>query len=76
MNATNVFNSRLQTVVVLFLIGAFLSGCATIRSGAHHDESVSFDGYQSFSWIADDPMILGAGNQPPISALAKKEITQ
>ena len=76
MNINNVFKSRLQTVVVLILVGAFLSGCATIRSGAHHDESASFDDYQSFAWIADDPLILGGGSDQPISALAKKEITQ
>ena len=76
MNINNVFKPRLQTVVVLFLVGAFLSGCATIRSGAHHDESASFDNYQSFAWIAEDPMILGDGNQQSISALAKKEIAQ
>ncbi len=28
-------------------------GCATVKSGAHHDELASFDNYQSFAWIAD-----------------------
>lgn len=76
MNITNGFNRRQQSLIVVFLLGTFLTGCATVRSGAHHDSSVSFDNYQSFAWIADNPMILGDGKQQPISALAKKKITQ
>ena len=47
-----------------------------MKSGAHHDELASFDDYQSFAWIADNPLILGDGGQPPISPLARKEIVQ
>ena len=76
MNIVNVFNLRRQNLVAVFLLGAFLTGCATVKSGAHHDEFASFDDYQSFAWIADNPLILGDGGQTPISPLARKEIVQ
>ncbi len=76
MNIVNVFNLRWKNLVVVFLLGVFLTGCATVKSGAHHNEFVSFDGYQSFAWIADDPLILGDGAQPPMSPLARKVIVQ
>ena len=76
MNIVNVFNPRWRNLVVVFLLGAFLTGCATVKSGAHHDELASFDDYQSFAWIADNPLILGDSDQPPISPLARKEIVR
>ncbi len=76
MNIVNVFNLRWQNLVTVFLLGVFLTGCATVKSGAHHDELASFDDYQSFAWIADNPLILGDSDQPPISPLARKEIVQ
>lgn len=64
------------TVAVVLLLGALLTGCATIRTGSHQDESVSFGQYRTFAWIAADPIILGAGEQPPISPLSRKKIVQ
>lgn len=59
----------------LFLFfGMALSGCATIKSGSHHDESASFDNYQSFSWVAEQPLIVGAGDSPAVSPLSQKKI--
>ncbi len=76
MNRVSAFNLHRRAFVVVIILGIFLSGCATINSGAHHDESASFENYQSFAWISDQPMILGDGDQPSISPLAQKEITQ
>jgi len=59
---------------ILALLGLFLSGCATINSGSHHDESVSFDRYRTFSWIADQPLIVGSGERSSASPLTQKKI--
>jgi len=61
---------------VVFLLAVLLTGCATIRTGSHHDPAESFDSYQTFAWIADDPLIGGANTQPPISPLSKKIVVQ
>jgi len=58
----------------ILLLGLFLTGCATIKTGSHHDETVSFDGYRTFSWIADEPLIVGTGGPSPVSPLARKKI--
>ena len=63
-----------KIVTTALLVGVLLTGCATIKVGHHQDESVSLDFYQSFSWITDDPLILGAGDGAKISPLAKKKI--
>jgi len=62
--------------IVILATGAILSGCATIKSGSHHDESVAFTDYSTFTWIAENPLILGAGDQPSISPLSQKKIVQ
>ena len=56
------------------LLGLFLTGCATIKSGSHHDESTSFAYYRTFSWIADQPLIVGTGERPTVSPLSQKKI--
>ncbi len=56
------------------VLSLFLSGCATIKSGSHHDESASFNHYKTFSWIADQPLIVGAGERPGVSPLTQKKI--
>ncbi len=58
----------------LLLAGFFLSGCATVKSGSHYDESASFEGYRSFSWITDEPLIVGAGDSLAVSPLTQKKI--
>lgn len=58
----------------ILLTAVVLGGCATIKSGSHHDEMASFDHYRSFSWIADQPLITAPGASPPISALTQKKI--
>jgi hypothetical protein len=76
MNTASASNRNWRTYGALILIGAFVTGCATVKSGAHHDEFASFGNYQSFAWIADKPLILGDGDQPSISPLAEKKIVQ
>ena len=56
------------------LLGLMLSGCATIKTGSHHDEAASFEGYRTFTWIADNPMIVGQGDSPSVSPLTQKKI--
>ncbi|MEM7280236.1 MAG: DUF4136 domain-containing protein [Pseudomonadota bacterium] len=61
--------------VLFFLLIVLTTGCETIKSGAHHDETFfGFSGYDSFAWIADDPLVLGEKETSPISPLTKKKI--
>jgi len=76
MSKVKLHNRRWQYYSALILFGALLTGCATVKSGAHHDELASFDNYHSFAWIADKPLILGDGDQSSISPLAEKKIVQ
>ncbi len=64
------------TVAAVFLLGVLLSGCATIKTGSHHDESQSFNNYRTFAWIAENPLVLGVGEQPPISPLSRHKIVE
>lgn len=68
--------AKVKVIAAVLLLGALLSGCATMNSGSHYDESATFGDYQTFAWIADNPLILGAGDQPPISPLSQKMIAQ
>jgi len=76
MNRVTTVRSTRGTVAAVFLLGALLTGCATMKTGSHQDEAVSFSNYQTFAWIADDPLILGAGDDLPISPLSQKKIVQ
>ncbi|MCB1662681.1 MAG: DUF4136 domain-containing protein [Pseudomonadales bacterium] len=72
-NLIKLYSPRLFTCL---LIGLFLSGCATIKSGSHQDESVSFTDYRTFSWIADNPLILGVGESSSVSPLTLRKISE
>jgi len=76
MNKVTIIRPRLRSIAIALLLGALLTGCATIRTGSHQDESISFGQYRTFAWIADDPLILGAGEQSPISPLTQRKIVQ
>ncbi len=76
MNRVTFFSPQRRMIAVVLLLGALLSACATVRSGAHHDKSVSFDNYQSFAWIAENPLIIGGGHRETISPLTRKMIVQ
>jgi len=76
MNKISKFSPHGGMLTVGLLLGALLSGCATIKTGSHHDDSVLFNDYQTFAWIAADPLILGTDEQPPISPLAQRKIVQ
>lgn len=53
----------------------FQAGCATISTGAHLDESANFSQYQKFSWIDEEPLIVGAESTGiPISPLTQQKI--
>lgn len=68
--------ARIALGALTLLLVTTLPGCSTIRSGAHHNETHSFDGYRTFSWIANDPLIVGNGEQQTISPLTQKKIAQ
>lgn len=74
MNSANPIKRVRHSFAGFLLLGLSLSGCATIQSGSHYDEAASFAGYRSFSWIADDPMIVGIGESPSVSPLTQKKI--
>ena len=66
--------TRTRIVVAALLLGLSVSGCATIETGSHRDEAATFDGYRTFSWISDNPMIVGVGESAMISPLTQKKI--
>ncbi len=74
MNITYGHTRRFATLSILLFLGTSLSGCATIKSGSHYDESATYDHYRTYSWIADQPLIVGAGDKPTISPLTEKKI--
>ncbi len=67
-------SKRFAALSILLILGISLSGCATLRSGSHYDQSATYDHYRTFSWIADQPLIVGTGDGPPISPLSQKKI--
>ncbi len=67
---------RTTILVAILVLGALLSGCATIKSGSHRDESANFSDYVTFAWIADNPLIVGGGDRSSISPLSQKKIVQ
>lgn len=73
INSPNIA-TRFAPFFIFLLSGVFLSGCATIESGSHHDVTASFDNYKTFSWIADQPMITGSGEDAAVSPLTQKKI--
>lgn len=76
MNRATTIRPNRKSVAIILLSAVLLTGCTTIRTGAHKDESVSFSQYKTFAWIADDPLIQGAGQQTRISPLSRKKIVQ
>lgn len=76
MNRITNPKSKSIMIAIALLLGVMITGCAAIKSGAHQDESVSFDNYQTFAWIADDPLTLGAGETSPLSPLSQKNVTE
>jgi hypothetical protein len=74
MNNDNAIKESSFRPALFVLVALFLSGCTTIRSGSHHDETASFDSYRTFSWIAEDPLIVGTGESPSVSPLTRKKI--
>lgn len=65
------YAKRLALIVPM---AAMLSGCVGIKTGSHQDESVSFSGYRTFTWIAEDPLIQAADDPATISPLSQKKI--
>ncbi len=59
------------TKISLFLAIAFVSGCSIAPAVfTDFDAEQSFDGYKSFAWIGDDPMIV-SGDIAPNPLVAK-----
>lgn len=74
MSNVDVTRTLYPKLAYFLLLGLILSGCATIKSGSHHDMSASFEGYRSFSWIGDEPLIVGTDESPSLSPLTRKKI--
>jgi hypothetical protein len=56
----------LSTLFLYVFSVALLSGCATIRTGYHYDETQNFGLYNTFSWIADSPYVRAEGESAPM----------
>lgn len=52
---------------------AVVTGCSTIETGSHYDETTDFGRYESWAWIADDPHI-PTDDDLPISPLTHAKI--
>ena len=60
-------------IAVIALLAMAISGCATIQTGSHFDETTDFSAYRSFSWIDKDPYITGDA-VTLVSPLAQEQI--
>ncbi len=73
-------NCRMQLISKLWIILVSVlvvvaSGCATIKTGSHFNESVNVEGYQTYSWISETPFVGGTMESDiSISALTQKKI--
>jgi len=79
MTVHNHYKSKSTWILLaIVLIALFLvSGCSTIRTGAHYDESTNFGKYTRFSWIDEEPLITGQENTGLIiSPLTQSKIKQ
>ena len=61
----------LSKYVAIFSAAILLSACAAPGFKATHDydDSVNFSSYQTFAWISQNPMKLGATSLPPSAML-------
>lgn len=48
----------IRPAIAVFLSSALLA-CASIKTGSHYNETVDFNAFQTFSWISEQPYILG-----------------
>lgn len=67
---------RSSQLVLAALVIGMIGACASIRSGAHFDDSAPFAAYRTFAWIADEPLIAPTGQATFVSPLTQKKITQ
>lgn len=74
MNSNDRSGVYFRLPAAFLLLTLLLSSCATIKTGSHRDESASFEGYRTFSWIADNPMIVGQGASATVSPLTQEKI--
>lgn len=69
-------NSRLPTVVMAIVSSLLLTACATGKSYKTYDDynpNINFSGYQTFSFISDNPMIVSSA-QGAVSPLLQGRI--
>ena len=48
-----------------------LAACASLNVSSQKYPQADFSGYHSYAWIAEDPLIVPAGTEPPVSALGR-----
>ena len=68
--------SRLMTVSMAIVSALLLTACATGKSYKSYDDynpNIDFSGYQTFSFISDNPMIVSSA-QGPVSPLLQGRI--
>ena len=60
---TSRISGRLVCLLLcpIMLFAALMAGCASISTGAHLDESANFAAFRTFSWIDEEPLIMGSG---------------
>lgn len=51
----------------LVLLVSIMAGCASIETRHDVDPEADFSGYESFSWVADDPLMAATPNTSPLA---------
>ncbi|HNP63017.1 MAG TPA: DUF4136 domain-containing protein [Woeseiaceae bacterium] len=65
--------TKLQQALVILLLVIAQSGCATIRTGSHYDETANFAAFKTFSWVSETPYVTD-GESIRISPLSQQNI--
>lgn len=61
MKSNNGHTQNIFLITSLIVVATIATGCSTITTGAHYDETTDFGMYKRFSWIDDNPLIVGTG---------------
>lgn len=66
---------RFITVLVVAIVLAGASGCATISARSDYDRAADFSAFRSFAWVTEPPVVV-AETDMPISALNLRRIKE
>jgi hypothetical protein len=56
---------KLRLLLLALALASPLPGCARVKFGSEHDHGVDFSNYQTYAWVTDDLVLIGAGMGNP-----------